>query len=136
MRWPGILAAGCLMARHAGNVPDGGRECDPRQPRTHPLAALGCAAAAVGCVVARGGVRLGLRSVIFSNDVLAACFPRPVGPGGQLLVELPQDPLLVEVECGHGGAEALHALPPLLSQPPTSLPISSIPFAAKPYRFR
>ena len=29
-------------------------------------------------------------------------------------------------------AVAFHALPPLLSQPPTSLPISSIAFAAKP----
>jgi hypothetical protein len=81
-----------------------------------------------------------------------------VGAGGQFLVQRPQLVFEVEVEAGHGGAEplafsgllggpqqvlegddvlpqvavAFHALPPpLLSQPPTSLPTSSMALAAK-----
>ena len=81
-----------------------------------------------------------------------------VGFGREFLMQLPQVPFLIEVECGHGRAEAFafaglfggtqqgleaddlfpqiavtfHALPLLLSQPPTSLPISSMALAAKP----
>ena len=73
-------------------------------------------------------------------------------------MEYPQRPFLIEVKCGHGRPEAFaspsrvsstekcleaddlipqlavafHDLALLLSQPPTSLPISSIAFAAKP----
>src|SRR5262245_17463663 len=83
----------------------------------------------------------------------------PVGLRGQFLVQRPQFGFEVEVEGGHAGPEALalagllggtqerrerddlrpevtvpfHALPPLLlSQPPTSLPISSTALVAKP----
>jgi hypothetical protein len=91
-------------------------------------------------------------------DEEAAVGSWSVGVGGQFLVQRPQRPFLIEVKCGHGRAESLalarllggteqalegdepgpeiadplHGLPLLLSQPPTSLPISSIAFAAKP----
>ena len=39
-------------------------------------------------------------------DEEAAVGSRSVGLGGQFFVQLPQRPFLVEVECGHGGAEA------------------------------
>lgn len=103
----------------------------------------------------RGGADLpGLR--LADNE--GAIGPGPVGLRGQLLVQLPQFGFEVEVEGGHAGPKAFalagllggtqerlerddlrpevavpfHALPPLLlSQPPTSLPTSSIAFVAK-----
>ena len=71
--------------------------------------------------------------------------------GGQFLVQLPQGPFLIEVERSYSRTKAFASarlkaddlipqvavafhdlLPLLLSQPPTSLPISSMDLAAKP----
>jgi hypothetical protein len=102
--------------------------------------------------------RTDLALLRFVNEE-AAVGSRSIGLGGEFFVQLPQRPFLIEVERGHGGAEgfafaggvggveerlkaddlfpqvavAFHVLMPLvLSQPPTSLPISSIARSSRP----